>query len=427
MVTPLRRNRIMGLFKLCDHKGTARDRCHHAWWGSFRGIRVSLPKWANHDARTKSEAAVVMDRLRMTIRAGDFDTRGADPPKVQLELTFGEFAAIYKQRHVLAKKLAMARTIDYRLKPLMQAFGDHPLAKIRTGDVEDFIADLKKPRVVNGLPNRILTPASVNRSMQLLRHMFNWAVGREYLEKTPFRRGTVALIKKEHEDNRRFRRISEDEEARLLATAPPYLRAMIIAALDTGMRRGEMLALRFVDLDLQRKLITLRGTTTKNKKTRSVPIPTARLEAVLNWLRLDAAGHPKPPEARVFSDGAGDPIKIFRKTWVLTVLRAHGVTPHWRKEGGWKHLTRECQDAFQHINLHWHDLRHEYASRLVERNVPLAHVRDLLGHASIVTIERYDNQTLERLQISAAQLESGKAFDSSDTRTGRLREETNRA
>jgi transposase InsO family protein len=43
----------------------------------------------------------------------------------------------------------------------------------------------------------------------------------------------------------------------------------------------------------------------------------------------------------------------------------------------------------------------------------LAHVRDLLGHASIVTTERYDNQTLERLQISAAQLESGKAFDSS--------------
>jgi integrase len=47
------------------------------------------------------------------------------------------------------------------------------------------------------------------------------------------------------------------------------------------------------------------------------------------------------------------------------------------------------------INLPWHDLRHEYASRLVEKGVPLAQVRDLLGHASILTTERYDNQRLE--------------------------------
>jgi hypothetical protein len=53
----------------------------------------------------------------------------------------------------------------------------------------------------------------------------------------------------------------------------------------------------------------------------------------------------------------------------------------------------------------------EYASRLVERNVPLAQVRDLLGHASIVTTERYDNQTLKNLQNAAARLEDGKTFD----------------
>ena len=54
-----------------------------------------------------------------------------------------------------------------------------------------------------------------------------------------------------------------------------------------------------------------------------------------------------------------------------------------------------CQQRFRDINLHWHDLRHGYASRLVERGVPLAQVRDLLGHASILTTERYDNQRLE--------------------------------
>jgi hypothetical protein len=56
-------------------------------------------------------------------------------------------------------------------------------------------------------------------------------------------------------------------------------------------------------------------------------------------------------------------------------------------------------------------MRHEYASRLVERGVPLAQVRDLLGHASILTTERYDNQRLEALQAAVERLEGGKTFD----------------
>ena len=107
--------------------------------------------------------------------------------------------------------------------------------------------------------------------------MLNWAVGREYLDRTPFRRGTEVLIRMELEDNKRRRRISESEEAALLAVASPHLRSMIIAALDTGMRRGEMLALRFGDIDWTRRMITLRGATTKSRRTRLVPIGTARL------------------------------------------------------------------------------------------------------------------------------------------------------
>ena len=60
------------------------------------------------------------------------------------------------------------------------------------------------------------------------------------------------------------------------------------------------------------------------------------------------------------------------------------------------------------VNLRWHDLRHEYASRLVEKGVPLSQVRDLLGHASIVTTERYDNQKPEALMAAAKRLETGE-------------------
>jgi integrase len=237
-------------------------------------------------------------------------------------------------------------------------------------------------------------------------------VAREYLDRSPFRRGSETLIRLFREDNKRRRRISDDEEQRLLDAAPPILRAMIITALDTGMRRGEMLALRSGDIDWSDQTITLRGPTTKSGKTTKIPIATLRLRAVLEWLRLDAAGQRKPDSARVFSNGVGEPIRGFRTAWVSTLLKAHGTRPQWSKGGVWKSLTPECQERFRAINLHWHDIRHEFASRLDERGVPLSQIRDLLGHASIVTTERYDHHTFAALQQAAGRLESGKAFTS---------------
>jgi integrase len=405
----------VGLYKICDHDKKARDRCAHGWWGSFRGIRVSLNRWADREIRSKLEASAVLDLVKAAIRAGTFDERGAQPRPRAKALTFREFVEIYRVKHVVAKKLALSDEVDWRFKEFNERFGHRPLAEIKTGEIEDYVAELKEPRTVNGRPDQMLAPASINRRLQSLRHMFNWAVGREYLEKTPFRRGTQVLIRLELEDNKRRRRISEDEETALIAVAPLHLRSMIITALDTGMRRGEMLALRFSDIDWNRRLITLRGSTTKSKRTRQVPIGTERLLAVLDWLRIDGAGDRKADSAPVFSNEAGEPLTIFKKAWTITVLKAHGFDTHWRK-GSYKDLTHECQERLREIDLHWHDLRHEYASRLVERGVPLAQVRDLLGHASITTTERYDNQTIEALSIAVTKLDTGKRFDPNQPR-----------
>ena len=351
----------MGLYKLCEHKGRARDRCDHGWWARFRHVRVSLEKWSNREIKTKTEAEGVFDDLKNAVRNGTFDKRGVEAPRETTTLTLRLFAEIYKERHVFAKKLAIAKTIDYRLRPITEYFGDRPLAEIRTGDVEDFIADLRKPHIAGRRKTpRVPSPASVNRTIELLRHMMNWAVGREYIDRTPFRRGTETLIRKLREDNQRRRRIPDDEEAQLLAAAPPLLRSMIITALDTGMRQGEMLALRFGDVDFARGLITLRGETTKSKRTRFVPIATARLRAVLEWLQLDADGQKKPEDALVFSDEVGDRIGRFRTAWVTAVLKAHGIKPEW-KSYGWTALTPACLAEFRRIDLRWHDLRHEYA------------------------------------------------------------------
>ena len=85
----------MGLYKLCEHKGRNRDRCEHPWWGSFRGVRVSLSKWANREIRSKAEAGAALDELRMAIARGTFDPQrpdasadeGDDVPRARRDLS----------------------------------------------------------------------------------------------------------------------------------------------------------------------------------------------------------------------------------------------------------------------------------------------------------------------------------------------------
>ena len=185
------------------------------------------------------------------------------------------------------------------MKPFLDRFGDRALADIKTADVQDLIADLQKPRVVGRRPGvRVLSAARVNRIVDLLRHMLNWAVGREYIERTPFKRGSETLIKKLREDNKRRRRIDEEEEAALLGAAPPHIQAMIVAAIDTGMRQGEMLALRFADVDLERGLITLRARRRRAEDPRGADLDRAaarghRMAAARRGRRREARGGPR--------------------------------------------------------------------------------------------------------------------------------------
>jgi hypothetical protein len=84
-------------------------------------------------------------------------------------MTFGKFAGVYKQRHVLAKGLALSSTVDYRLKPLIERFGEQPIAEIKTADIDDFVADLKQLRMVNGLDGRPRPSATTIRGWRRCR------------------------------------------------------------------------------------------------------------------------------------------------------------------------------------------------------------------------------------------------------------------
>jgi integrase len=373
---------------------------------------VSLGKWADRDITTKSEAEdalgefkrLVRDAMQAGLSGNTLKARlaaglNAQPTKAQ-PLTFSEFADLYMERYVEMNKLKSADLIRYRMGAIKAFFGNRLLSEIRTGDVEDFLADLRKP-VTEGKGEQATTwvrmPATINRYRSQLVQMFNWAVTRDYLERTPFNKTGVrqTLVKALPEDNARTRRLSADEEKRLLAEASPQLKLLITTALYTGMRRGEMMALTWADLAALPGWIRLRGTTTKSKKTRWVPV-LSNVQAVFDFLKLDANGDEKPAEGHVFSNEVGEPVKSFRTAWEKALTRAN------------------IRD------YHWHDLRHEYASRLVESGRPMAHVQELLGHKSIVTTERYNTNRQEQLRATAQMLDplmNGRSSEPASTQT----------
>jgi integrase len=174
------------------------------------------------------------------------------------------------------------------------------------------------------------------------------------------------------------------EESRLLQHARPHLHALIIAALETGCRVGELLSLQWKDVDLDQNVWLLPAANTKTREARDVPI-TTRLKAVMEMRRLDPAGKEHPPEAYVFGNDVGERAKSIRQAWRNTCRRA-GIA-----------------------GLTFHDLRREFASRLLESGAPAHEVRDWLGHSNITTTSRYLATTRIALQKARQRFEQHRS------------------
>ena len=106
------------------------------------------------------------------------------------------------------------------------------------------------------------------------------------------------------------------------------------------------------------------------------------LRPILEMRRTDPKGHPLPPDAYVFGNAVGDPLTSITTAWRNTCRRA-GIT-----------------------DLRFHDLRREFACRLLESSADLHDVRDFLGHANITTTSRYLRSTPVRLAQALEQMEA---------------------
>jgi integrase len=377
------------------------------WWARVNyvdpvtGKRRDLQRRAN----SKSDAQDLRDELINDIKKTHArSVRGE-------RMTFGDLCDYFEEhylkpaQYVDGRKVAGVRSLMTpvgQLKVLRGYFGERRLRSITHGDVRTFrTARLKTPtradvarhdealkqyqkalkrkqRAERPQMQVTRTIATVNRELSLLRRMFNEAYREGWIVRNPFT-GGGSLISIADE-KKRERILTREEETRLLeacsAPSRTHLRAIVICALDTGMRRGEIFSLRWRDLDFDNRVLTIQATHTKTMKERQVAI-TGRL--AIEFERLQAMA-PDNPNGRVF-----------------------GITDNVKKS------FNAARGAAGLPDVRFHDLRHTAATRLVSLHIPLPEVGRVLGHTQPVTTYRYVNANIETARRAAAALDAFNA------------------
>ncbi len=245
-----------------------------------------------------------------------------------LDLTFRELCDWYLDLDEIKAKKSYER--DQRsVKALTRYFKKTLVREILPSMIESF--KMKRFNQVNKHGNKF-KPATINRELACLRHIFNQAVRDRLIERSPM--VGVKLLK---ENNIRDRILSEEEFQRLLDNSLPYLRPIFITAYYTGMRKGEIINLTWDRVDLQNGFIALRPEDTKTNEGRRVPLHPRVLKALRGLMRSSETD-------RVFVNLNGQPIKNFRGGFEGALERAgitgftfhdfrHTAVTNWRRQG----------------------------------------------------------------------------------------------
>ena len=156
-----------------------------------------------------------------------------------------------------------------------------------------------------------------------------------------------------------------------------YMHPLIALGQHSGMRRREMLRLRWSFVNFERRFVTVAGATAKSKKTRHIPLNDFLLETLSRW---QSQSEHTGTDDFVFPNDKGKPLDSVTTAWD-TVREAAGL------------------DDFR-----FHDLRHDFASKLVMAGVPLNTVRELMGHATLAMTLRYAHLSPQNLAEAVAKL-----------------------
>ncbi len=231
------------------------------------------------------------------------------------------------------------------IKQLVEVFGNCPLRRFSIRVVEEWQTE----RMTRN------KPATVNRVLETLKHMFTKAVDWEMVEEDALKK--IRKVKHLPENNRRLRYLSKDECRALIKACKPHLQPIVITALNTGMRKEEILSLEWErHIDLNNGLILL--DVTKNGERREIPMNKSVRTTFRELLR-------RVDSPYVFSDGNGKRYLDIKRSF-KSAIRKTGIK-----------------------DFRFHDLRHCFASHLVMAGVDLTAVQELLGHKNLTMTLRY--------------------------------------
>ncbi|HEY0323710.1 MAG TPA: tyrosine-type recombinase/integrase [Pyrinomonadaceae bacterium] len=213
------------------------------------------------------------------------------------QMTFAELASHYIQTYLHeavyvgdkkvsgVRSLVTARSV---VQPLVEFFGTRKLKSITYGEIRSYKQlRLKTPTRQSG--QRSI--ATINRELGQLRRMFRIAVREQWMPRNPFSEGD-ALISL-NDENQRTRILSINEEARLLTVIDTYpqrshIKGMVLIALDSALRRGEIFKLRWSDIDLENRTINIRAFNSKTARSRIVAMTNRVYLWLVTWHDLDS-------------------------------------------------------------------------------------------------------------------------------------------
>jgi integrase len=345
------------------------------------GVKVKFHKGAwwifiNHQGRRKAKrigdretAHEVARKIRQRLALGDLRLLASEPSE-----TLRVYAGRWLVTGEAQRKASTQRFYRFNLNlHILPALGDRPIASIKRKHCRELLISCQQ---------KGLKPASLRGVNRTLSVVLSQAVDDELLPANPaFRMGKHVRAGDENAPSE-IQPFTREEAYRFLQVAEtkfPEWYPFFLCALRTGMRLGELLALQWGDLDLnaraadvRRNLVAGRITTTKNRQRRRVDL-SKHLTDTLRSLRTKRkaaslkSGSPLAPW--VFCNRDGEPLdgdnlrkRVFYRILELTKVR----------------------------EIRFHDLRHTYASHLIQQGESLAYVKEQLGHSSIqVTVDIY--------------------------------------
>lgn len=268
------------------------------------------------------------------------------------------------------EKKASKGTVKTQLLWWKDRIGHLLLAEV-TSDVvavnRDYLANEPLSKKLSRSDRNTRTPATVNHYLQNLSHCFNKAIKEwGWLKTNP-----VVNVEKLKKDRGRIRFLDDDERHRLLTEAKKsgneHLYCMIVVSISIGCRKGELLNLKWKDVNFLRKTLTFEET--KNGHVRTVPLASIAFD-----LLKEKAKKSMIPSELVFKS-PNDPEKPIKF------------------DNAWYKVLRDSEVE----NFKWHDLRHEAASQLAMSGASLVEISEILGHLTLSMVKRYAHLTERHL------------------------------